>query len=107
MGAEEWRFTTAQTIEFNNKCEVTLVPFVSIVSQTERLLQFNKTSASLFQTFFLFVILNQFHQSGKLLSTVQVIMVARVLDLNVDHSILLPAKKMNCSHKCTNIKYIL
>ncbi len=69
-------------------------PLRSGIGTVERVFQLNDISVFLFQLSVMFhVILYQLSQGGKLLSTVQVIIVSRVLDLNVGDGAISPCEE--------------
>lgn len=76
-------------------------PLRSGIGTVERVFQLNDVSVFLFQLSVMFhVILHQLSQGGKLLSTVQVIIVSSVLDLNVGDGAISPRdeKSLNSLH---------
>lgn len=69
-------------------------PLRSGIGTVERVFQLNDVSVFLFQLSMMFhVILHQLSQRGKLLSTVQVIIISRVLDLNVGDGAISPSEE--------------
>ncbi len=76
-------------------------PLRSGIGTVERVFQLNDISVFLFQLSVMFhVILHQLSQGGKLLSTVQVIIVSRVLDLNVSDGAISPREEKSFNSVC-------
>ena len=78
-----------------------VAPLGGRILAVEWILEFNDVAVPLTQEILLLsVILHQLGQSGKLLATVKVIVVTRVLDLNVGHLIVPPAQNETLSYVC-------